>query len=207
MRTVKGPAIFLAQFAGDKAPFDTLDTYGEVGRRTSATRASRSRPGPAHFVDVEKAATSKTYADEVKGTVEKHGIVITELSSHIIGQLVAVHPAYDTLSDGFAIPESARQSQGPPGMGGASMSNGAPRLQRTSVSTRMAPSRARWRGRTSTRSRSGRPGWSKRRSTNWPGAGRRSSTSSTSMASMSATRSIRARICSTARPTRCSSSA
>ena len=54
---------------------------------------------------MEKAATSKTYADEVRGTVEKHGIKITELSSHIIGQLVAVHPAYDTLSDGFAIPE------------------------------------------------------------------------------------------------------
>ncbi len=58
----------------------------------------------SHFIDVEKAATSKSYADEVKGTVNSHGLEIAELASHIIGQLVAVHPAYDTLSDGFAIP-------------------------------------------------------------------------------------------------------
>ncbi|KNH05355.1 Inosose isomerase [Candidatus Burkholderia brachyanthoides] len=29
---------------------------------------------------------------------------ITELSTHLQGQLVAVHPAYDTLFDGFAAP-------------------------------------------------------------------------------------------------------
>lgn len=104
MRTIKGPAIFLAQFAGDKAPFDTLD-------HICAWAADLGYKGVqiptwlTHFVDVEKAAASKTYADEVKGTVESHGLEIAELASHIIGQLVAVHPAYDTLSDGFAIPE------------------------------------------------------------------------------------------------------
>ncbi|HEY9013058.1 MAG TPA: sugar phosphate isomerase/epimerase, partial [Devosia sp.] len=45
------------------------------------------------------------YADDLNGLVAKHGLEIAELASHIIGQLVAVHPAYDTLSDGFAIPE------------------------------------------------------------------------------------------------------
>jgi sugar phosphate isomerase/epimerase len=103
MKTVKGPAIFLAQFAGDKAPFDTLDHMA----KWAADLGYKGIQIPTwltHFIDVEKAATSKTYADEVKGSVEQHGIVITELSSHIIGQLVAVHPAYDTLSDGFAIP-------------------------------------------------------------------------------------------------------
>ncbi|MGN6487203.1 MAG: sugar phosphate isomerase/epimerase family protein [Devosia sp.] len=104
MRTIKGPAIFLAQFAGDQAPFDTLDNI-------CAWAADLGYKGVqiptwlTHFVDVEKAATSKTYADEVKGTVQSHGLEIAELASHIIGQLVAVHPAYDTLSDGFAIPE------------------------------------------------------------------------------------------------------
>ena len=104
MRTIKGPALFLAQFAGDKAPFDTLD-------HICAWAADLGYKGVqiptwlTHFVDVEKAATSKTYADEVKGTVQSHGLEIAELASHIIGQLVAVHPAYDTLSDGFAIPE------------------------------------------------------------------------------------------------------
>ena len=102
--TVKGPAIFLAQFAGDKAPFDTLDHIcawaAELGYK-----GVQIPTWLTHFVDVEKAATSKTYADELKGTVQSHGLEIAELASHIIGQLVAVHPAYDTLSDGFAIPE------------------------------------------------------------------------------------------------------
>jgi sugar phosphate isomerase/epimerase len=104
MRTIKGPAIFLAQFAGDKAPFDTLDHIcawaAELGYK-----GVQIPTWLTHFVDVEKAATSKAYADEVKGTVQSHGLEIAELASHIIGQLVAVHPAYDTLSDGFAIPE------------------------------------------------------------------------------------------------------
>lgn len=104
MRTIKGPAIFLAQFAGDKAPFDTLDHIcawaAELGYK-----GVQIPTWLTHFVDVEKAATSRTYADEVKGTVQSHGLEIAELASHIIGQLVAVHPAYDTLSDGFAIPE------------------------------------------------------------------------------------------------------
>jgi sugar phosphate isomerase/epimerase len=104
MKTVKGPAIFLAQFAGDKAPFDTLDHMAKWAADLGY-KGIQIPTWVSHFCDVEKAATSKTYADEIRGTVEQYGIKITELSSHIIGQLVAVHPAYDTLSDGFAIPE------------------------------------------------------------------------------------------------------
>jgi sugar phosphate isomerase/epimerase len=103
MRTLKGPGIFLAQFAGDKPPFDTLDNMAKWAA-SLGYKGIQIPTWASHFVDVEKAATSKTYADEVRGTVEQHGIVITELASHIIGQLVAVHPVYDTLSDGFAIP-------------------------------------------------------------------------------------------------------
>ena len=104
MRTIKGPAIFLAQFAGDKAPFDTLDNMcgwaADLGYK-----GVQIPTWLTHFVDVDKAASSKAYADDVNATVYKHGLEIAELASHIIGQLVAVHPAYDTLSDGFAIPE------------------------------------------------------------------------------------------------------
>ena len=103
MKTLKGPAIFLAQFAGDKPPFDTLDHMAKWAADLGY-KGIQIPTWVSHFIDVEKAATSKTYADEVRGTVEKHGIVITELSSHIIGQLVAVHPVYDTLMDGFAVP-------------------------------------------------------------------------------------------------------
>jgi sugar phosphate isomerase/epimerase len=101
MRTIKGPAIFLAQFAGDKAPFDTLDHIcgwaAELGYKGVQIPTWVSR-----FIDLEKAATSKTYADELKGIVKSHGLEITELSTHLQGQLVAVHPAYDTAFDGFA---------------------------------------------------------------------------------------------------------
>jgi sugar phosphate isomerase/epimerase len=101
MRTIKGPAIFLAQFAGDAAPFNSFDAicgwaanYGYKGVQIPTWVGS--------LIDLEKAATSKTYADELKGTAASHGIEITELSTHLQGQLVAAHPVYDTMLDGFA---------------------------------------------------------------------------------------------------------
>jgi sugar phosphate isomerase/epimerase len=59
------------------------------------------------FIDLQQAAESKTYADELKGRVNECGLEITELSTHLQGQLVAVHPAYNELFDGFA-PEALR---------------------------------------------------------------------------------------------------
>lgn len=101
MRTIKGPAIFLAQFAGDKPPFNSFDAIcgwaaglGYKGVQIPTWVTS--------LIDLEKAATSKTYADELAGTAAKHGLQITELSTHLQGQLVAAHPVYDTMLDGFA---------------------------------------------------------------------------------------------------------
>ena len=106
MQTIKGPAIFLAQFMGDQAPFNSLESIckwaaslGYVGVQIP-TWDSR-------LIDLEKAAESKTYCDDLKGRVEACGVQITELSTHLQGQLVAVHPAYDLLFDGFA-PEHLR---------------------------------------------------------------------------------------------------
>ncbi|MDP4217819.1 MAG: sugar phosphate isomerase/epimerase, partial [Bacteroidota bacterium] len=101
MKTIKGPGIFLAQFMGDQAPFHSLPSickwaaglgYAGVQIPTWDSRC----------IDLQRAAESKTYADEIRGTVEQAGLVITELSTHLQGQLVAVHPAYDALFDGFA---------------------------------------------------------------------------------------------------------
>ena len=75
---IKGPGIFLAQFAGDAAPMNGLDAI-------CGWAAGLGYRG-------------------VRGTVEAHGLAITELSAHLQGQLVAVHPAYDELFDGFAAP-------------------------------------------------------------------------------------------------------
>ncbi len=106
MITIKGPAIFLAQFLGDKPPFNSLASICKWAAGLGFLGVQLPTSDPS-IIDLEKAAESKTYADEVKGIVENAGLKITELSTHLQGQLVAVHPAYDTLFDSFA-PEAVR---------------------------------------------------------------------------------------------------
>ena len=106
MTTIKGPGIFLAQFMGDQAPFNSLDSICKWAASLGFTGV-QIPSWDARCIDLQKAAESKTYADEIKGIVKSAGLEITELSTHLQGQLVAVHPAYDVLFDGFA-PESVR---------------------------------------------------------------------------------------------------
>jgi sugar phosphate isomerase/epimerase len=103
MRTIKGPALFLAQFAGDEAPFDDWKSItawaadcGYVGVQVPSW--------DGRLFDLDRAAESMTYCDELKGIAAENGVAITELSTHLQGQLVAVHPAYDAMFDGFAAP-------------------------------------------------------------------------------------------------------
>jgi len=106
MTTIKGPGIFLAQFMGDTAPFNSLDSICKWAASLGFTGV-QIPTWDARCIDLKKAAESKTYADEIKGIVEAAGLQITELSTHLQGQLVAVHPAYDVMFDGFA-PENVR---------------------------------------------------------------------------------------------------
>ena len=101
MKTIKGPGIFLAQFMGDKPPFNDLLSICKWAA-SLGYEAVQIPTWETRLIDLAKAAESKTYADEIKGTVESCGLRISELSTHLQGQLVAVHPAYDTLFDGFA---------------------------------------------------------------------------------------------------------
>jgi len=101
MTTIKGPAIFIAQFIGDNAPFNNLRSICLWAESLGLKGVQLPTLDP-RFIDLQKAAESKTYADEVKGVVNECGLEITELSTHLQGQLVAVHPAYDILFDGFA---------------------------------------------------------------------------------------------------------
>jgi sugar phosphate isomerase/epimerase len=104
VKTIKGPAIFLAQFAGDTAPFNTLDSIAKWAAGLGY-KGIQMPSWDMRLFDLAKAASSKTYCEEVKGTLAKYGLQITELSTHLQGQLVAVHPAYDIGFDGFAAPE------------------------------------------------------------------------------------------------------
>ncbi len=101
MKTIKGPAIFLAQFMGDKAPFNKLEDIckwaADLGYKAVQIPTWETR-----LIDLKKVAESKDYAQEYKGRIEATGVTISELSTHLQGQLVAVHPAYDDMFDGFA---------------------------------------------------------------------------------------------------------
>lgn len=101
MTTLKGPGIFLAQFMGDEMPFNNLKSIC-LWAESLGFKGIQIPTWDARCIDLKQAAESKTYADEIKGIVNDCGLVITELSTHLQGQLVAVHPAYDTMFDGFA---------------------------------------------------------------------------------------------------------
>lgn len=106
MKTIKGPAVFLAQFMGDKAPFNKLESIctwaADLGFKGVQIPTVETR-----LIDLKLAAESKDYAQELKGKINSFGLEISELSTHLQGQLVACHPAYDSLFDGFA-PKSVR---------------------------------------------------------------------------------------------------
>ncbi|HEY4196766.1 MAG TPA: sugar phosphate isomerase/epimerase, partial [Mucilaginibacter sp.] len=101
MKTIKGPAIFLAQFIGDQEPFNNLTSICKWAKNLGY-KGVQLPTNDTRFIDLKKAAESKTYADEIKGQVNACGLEITELSTHLQGQLVAVNPVYDTLFDAFA---------------------------------------------------------------------------------------------------------
>ncbi|MCS0630242.1 sugar phosphate isomerase/epimerase [Telluria mixta] len=99
--TIKGPAIFLAQFAGDAAPFNSWDAITKWAA-SLGYRGVQVPSNDARLFDLEKAAASKDYCDEIAGIARVNGVEITELSTHLQGQLVAVHPVYDEAFDVFA---------------------------------------------------------------------------------------------------------
>lgn len=101
MKTIKGPAIFLAQFMGDKAPFNDLKSICRWASSLGYVGVQIPTWDP-RCIDLKKASESKGYCDDLKGIVKSCGLEISELSTHLQGQLVAVHPAYNEMFDGFA---------------------------------------------------------------------------------------------------------
>ena len=107
---MKGPAIFLAQFAGDQAPFNSLQAMASWAAGLGY-KGIQIPTWDSRLFDLGQAAESQDYCDEVAGMCRDAGVEITELSTHLQGQLVAVHPAYDELFDAFAAPEVRRKPQ------------------------------------------------------------------------------------------------
>jgi sugar phosphate isomerase/epimerase len=116
MKTIKGPGIFLAQFAGDEAPYNSLEGMAQWAAKLGF-KGIQIPTWDRRLFDLQKAAETEGYCDEVLGIVGRAGIAVTELATHLQGQLVASHPAYDTLLAGFAPAElsgdaKARQQWG-----------------------------------------------------------------------------------------------
>lgn len=105
MKTIQGPAIFLAQFLGEEPPFDSLEHLAQWA--AGLGYKGLQLPTAPRLFDLEQAAASQQYCDDVRSLLAEHGLQVTELSTHLQGQLIAVHPAYNELFDGFA-PEHVR---------------------------------------------------------------------------------------------------
>ncbi len=99
--SIKGPALFLAQFIGDDAPFNSLPAIVEWAAGLGY-KGVQIPTWDARVFDLDKAASSTEYCDEIRAICGAHGVEITELSCHLQGQLVAVNPAYDEAFDAFA---------------------------------------------------------------------------------------------------------
>ncbi|MGC5703081.1 sugar phosphate isomerase/epimerase [Pseudomonas sp. NFXW11] len=106
MQTLKGPSLHLAQYSADTAPFNSLPAIGQWAANLGF-KALQIPAWDARLFDVATAADSQDYCDDLKGQLAEQGLEISELTSHIFGQLVAVHPAYDAMCDNFA-PEALR---------------------------------------------------------------------------------------------------
>lgn len=110
MKQIKGPAIFLAQFASEQAPFNDFSSICQWASQLGY-KGIQLPSWEARLFDLRKAAESQDYCDEITGIANEYGLTISELSTHLQGQLVAVHPAYDQMFDGFAPKEVHGKAQ------------------------------------------------------------------------------------------------
>ena len=104
MKKIKGPGIFLAQFVGDDQPFNSLENISKWAAELGY-KGVQIPTWDARLIDLKKASESKSYCDDLMGILNKYNLELAELSTHLQGQLIAVHPAYDKLFDGFAAEE------------------------------------------------------------------------------------------------------
>lgn len=100
MSNIQGPAIFLAQFVGDEPPYDTLDHMAEWAS-SLGYRGVQIPAWEPSLIDLDKAARSASYCDDLRARLDEHGLVPTELGAFLAGQVIALHPAYTTIFDPF----------------------------------------------------------------------------------------------------------
>ena len=109
MKTIKGPGIFLAQFLRDHEPYNNLKNIcswvANLGYKGVQIPTWDKR-----VIDLDKAAASKSYCEDLQASLEKSGLQVTELAAHLQGQVLAIHPAYETAFGTF-YPEGLDDSE------------------------------------------------------------------------------------------------
>ncbi len=100
MATIKGPAIFLAQFLRDYEPYNTLENIG-TWARALGYKGVQIPTWESRLIDLDKAAESKTYCDELVGMLRGIGLEVTEMAAHLQGQVLAMNTVYKTAFSGF----------------------------------------------------------------------------------------------------------
>jgi sugar phosphate isomerase/epimerase len=101
MKTMKGPGIFLAQFLRDQPPYDNLENIGRWAAELGYKGVQIPTWDP-RVIDLDQAAKSKDYCDDLKGMLSRIGLEITELAAHLQGQVLAMHPAYEVAWDAWS---------------------------------------------------------------------------------------------------------
>jgi len=100
MKTIKGPGIFLAQFLRNEVPYNNLENIASWAAKLGF-KGVQIPTWERHLIDLDKAAESNDYCQEFVGKLQEIGLEITELSAHLQGQMLVVHPAYEIAFRGF----------------------------------------------------------------------------------------------------------
>jgi sugar phosphate isomerase/epimerase len=100
MSKIKGPGIFLAQFLRDRAPYNNLKNIGSWVA-SLGYKGVQIPTWDKRVIDLDKAAESKSYCEDLQTSLDEAGLEITELATHLQGQVMAIHPAYETAFGAF----------------------------------------------------------------------------------------------------------
>ncbi|MBN2103463.1 sugar phosphate isomerase/epimerase [bacterium] len=100
MRKIMGPAVFLAQFLRDEAPFNSLRNIGkwvsELGYK-----GVQIPTWDARVFNLDQASSSQSYCNELKDQLQEQGLQPTELAAHLQGQVLAMNHVYKTAFSAF----------------------------------------------------------------------------------------------------------
>lgn len=90
----------MAQFLRDEAPFNTPEGIAKWVSDLGY-KGIQVPTWDARVIDLAKAVESKDYCDDYRGMLKEIGIEVIELASYLQGQVLAIHPAYETMFQPF----------------------------------------------------------------------------------------------------------